>query len=193
MQTGPQGDGGVWARQWLRLSWDEVHELVLRRCRFYLRGTRSVDPEDVAQDVLVTLLRRDFGKGYDPRLGKPESYLGCIIRRKCVDAIRRARRRGCDVTGIDLPASAPGPVASAQAAELADAIDNVLSALTPGELSALPRVVGAGGSRTREGTTDRRRHVRATRCRSRLRQLLDSHRPEQGGDACRRRQGPKLS
>src|SRR5258708_5635162 len=73
------------------LSVEEVMERVHRRCLAILGRHRDLDSWDVCQDVMVTILRRGFGKKFDPRTAAFMSYVDTLIRRACARAIRRSR------------------------------------------------------------------------------------------------------
>jgi RNA polymerase sigma factor (sigma-70 family) len=95
----------------------EAHAaLILRLARAYAKAGDPVDPHDVAQEVLVALLRAERSGSFEPaRLENVEGYLRVVVR----NAVLRARARGVrsgrpglerDVAeGAEIASVAPSP------------------------------------------------------------------------------------
>src|SRR5262245_48219962 len=69
--------------------------IVRLACHFVGRSHGSLDPGDVAHEVVVSLLRMHAQGSFDPRrLEHPEAYLRVVVRRAALRAARRDRRAG---------------------------------------------------------------------------------------------------
>lgn len=164
-------------REFIDSSWDSIVEEVRSGCRARLRGNILLDSEDCAQDVFVILLRRDFGRKFDPRLADFWSYLAGVVDHACSKAGARSGRapepakwRG------PVEASTGNPADEAEQSELRDAVDDARRFLSPAEAAAFDQVMArAEGSRDAYVSDERPKYWAACRCRSRLRRILKIH------------------
>src|SRR5262249_44445379 len=94
----------------------EAHAaLILRLARSFAKAGNPIDANDVAQEVLVSLLHADRSGSFDPaRLTSVEGYLRVVVR----NAVQRGGARGArsgrpglerDVADAELATAAPSP------------------------------------------------------------------------------------
>lgn len=116
-------------------NWVEIARGVERFVQRYFRGRPEVGVDDVAQEVLLHLLRC-------VRAGQVEgdltTFAQVVARRRCIDALRRSyvSRRYVDASGADpaqLPVAAPDAQAdvSHERAQVREIFLRVRSRLTP--------------------------------------------------------------
>ena len=166
--------------QFTAMSWDDLSRYVYARAERELRFFRGVDPSDVRQDVLTTMLRRDFGRKFDPR-GSFLQFLNGVIHNACMRALQKAVRDAKKNVVADLSVvrgREPDPLAEVARSEFRNAVDAAVRGLTPVLRDALPAVMEhAEGYRADATPVNSTNHVRELRLRRRLREELSPFDP----------------
>lgn len=124
---------------------------------FVGRSHGSLDPGDVAHDVIVSLLRMHAQGSFDPqRLEHPEAYLRVVVRNTTLRAGRRGRRAGeltfeGDLEGLSERSEAfeasrpPSPEEQTRAAlDARRLLDSLKAKLRPRDAVALALLVEDG-------------------------------------------------
>lgn len=157
-------------------SWPEIATRVRESCARFLRHRPDIDPEDAGQNVLVIILRRDFGRKFDPRRGSFWQFVEGVIRNECLRLFRMAaheREALADVECESLESHVPDPCVQAQHTEFRERFSTAVDSLTEVEQSALSRVTElAEGSRRESSVLNSTPYVQELRCRLRLRRIL---------------------
>lgn len=153
-----------------------------RRCRHWLRHFPAIEAEDVAQEAMITILRRDFGGEYDPERASFTVYAIAVGWWKCRSAIRshyvRHNREEAMNPFLEdtLVSTANDPQRMAAASELGrflKALQDEDSGLTELDRAALERMIAKSQGMRRPWNEKSTVRVQETRCRERLRQLLE--------------------
>jgi DNA-directed RNA polymerase specialized sigma24 family protein len=171
------------ASAWTDASWDEIVAWVHAWCSRLLGDNRNVelDADDACEDVLVKVLRLDFGKRLNRDKGNFWTFLYGLILHECWKRMRAHYRSRGRFRPLDARIGSKGvPVlTSVELAEFARALSEASRDLTATELIALPRVLErAEGSRRKAVETSSTAYVQEHRCRQHLAMLLRRFRPE---------------
>jgi RNA polymerase sigma-70 factor, ECF subfamily len=101
-------------------------------------GTRLLgdahEAEDVAQETFLRLWQH--GARYEPRGGKPSTWLYRIAHNLCVDRLRR-RKEHADADAVELAASGDRPSGELARKELAEQVEAALARLPERQRAAL--------------------------------------------------------
>ena len=94
------------ARAGAEWAWARIYEELAPKIVGYLRAHGAADPEDVAGEVFLQVVRGlpDFSGGK----GEFRAWTFTIAHRRLVDDLRRRRRRPVEVTGADVVERAVG-------------------------------------------------------------------------------------
>ena len=94
------------ARAGAEWAWARIYEELAPKIVGYLRAHGAADPEDVAGEVFLQVVRdlRDFSGGK----GEFRAWTFTIAHRRLVDDLRRRRRRSVEVAGADVVERAVG-------------------------------------------------------------------------------------
>lgn len=164
---------------WTSVPWDEAVRRIHRACGRLLRRYPQVDPWDTTQDVLIQILRRDFATKFDSSRGNFWTFVNGIVRIMCARAIaRECKQPPAEFLAVHLHRRVVDPTVVAEVREFLAALEDACAGLTVAEGAMLEYVLERA-----EGATPRRRlhrrvdHVRASRCRKRLRSALRAHAP----------------
>ena len=87
------------------------------------------EAEDVVNDVFLELWER--ADRYSASRGGPQSYLLLVTRSRCVDRLRRRRRRPVPAQGPETADGSPPPRHAAEMSELRHEIEEALAELPP--------------------------------------------------------------
>ncbi len=175
---------GVPITTWVGMSWEDFLKWIEVRCAAILKGQRShIDMADVTQEVVVAMLKRGFGRKFDPRRGSPLGYVQTVIARECFAAIRERGRRHRLWQRLDKceESTEPSPGRAAELIEAARAIEEVgdhsRSAMTPAEQKGLAGVMlrarGTAAGRNADSVAS---SSQEHRCRKRLFTILKTYR-----------------
>jgi len=101
-------------------------------------GTRLLgdahEAEDVAQETFLRLWQH--GASYEPRGGKPSTWLYRIAHNLCIDRLRR-RKEHADAGALELAASGDRPSGELAKKELAEQVEAALAQLPERQRAAL--------------------------------------------------------
>lgn len=142
--SGAAGPGGEWIAELLRgdppgthPDWPRLAEHVRRTAAIVLRryDVRWIDPDDVAQDVLVRLYASSAHERWKAS-GSVDRYLFVMVRNRILDELRRARiwsgRSADEVDMLD-----PTLVNPELSLDQQIAIDEALDGLSPDEYALI--------------------------------------------------------
>lgn len=131
------------ARAGAEWAWARIYEELAPKIVGYLRAHGAADPEDVAGEVFLQVVRGlpDFSGGK----GEFRAWTFTIAHRRLVDDLRRRRRRPVEVPGADVVERAVGGDVDEDAeARMADAsVRMAIAELPPDQRSVvLLRIIG---------------------------------------------------
>jgi RNA polymerase sigma-70 factor, ECF subfamily len=145
MELGDDGFDDVLsaARAGAEWAWTRIYDELAPKVVGYLRARGAADPEDVAGEVFLQVVRGlpDFSGGK----GEFSAWVFTIAHRRLVDDLRRRRRRPVEVApGEAIERAAGGDVNEDAEAQMADAsVRAAIDELPPNQRSVvLLRIIG---------------------------------------------------
>jgi len=105
----------------------------------------SQEAEEALQDTFLKIWQH--AKTYNPDKSRPFTWVVTIMRRRCIDSLRKRQRRfGTDSLEVENTLAAPGPAVTTQveASDTVDAVKAALSQAPEGQKKALEMALFSG-------------------------------------------------